>query len=545
MRKHMNRYFFMLLIMLILSASSNAFASSILAIVPAALTLGVSKTGTASMQYSVTNNTKHPVNQLIIDPAYQSNGHAAGISVAANACFNETLLPNASCTFDVLINGSGQPHQFNVRPRVCAYNGTVCSVPLAVDTLQVTVSPVPTVVSVTPSGDVAAANVNSVVLTFSQAMDATTLSNNTVSLTQSGVNTNLIGTCVPSSDKMVFTCSVNSTLVGSQLYIVTVSTAVRSTDGVPLASNSTTNFTTSSRFAYVANYNGQFVSICPITDPSTGALSNTCTSFASAGSSGVTVNPAGTILYITNANNCPNSTVTSCTINNTDGSLSGCSTTADASFCYPTAVAIHGNIAYVNNYGNNTVSNCTIQSNGSLTGCSVSTLPTIVGHNYGYDGVALNSSGTLLYVTQAQSSSGQPTAQNILACPVQNGAVVGASCVSYVEPSFNVTAGIALNSLNSILYVANSGNNVVSACILNADGSINTCNALTSSIFNTQQFGKTVLNAASTYIYVVNQNLNYVSLCQLNPDGTFTGSNYCSKQLATLGLSGPQGIALL
>jgi 6-phosphogluconolactonase (cycloisomerase 2 family) len=542
MRKHMNHYFYMVLIMLILSASSSAFANSVLAIVPAALTLGVSKTGTASMQYSVTNNTKHPVNQLIIDPAYLSNGNAAGISVAANACFNETLLPNASCTFDVLINGVGQPPQFELRPRVCAYNGAVCSVPLAVDILQVTLSPVPTVVSVTPSGDVAVASVNSVALTFSQAMDATTLSNNTVSLTQSGVNTNLIGTCVPSSDKMVFTCSINSTLVGSQLYIVTVSTAAKSTDGVPLASNYTTNFTTSSRFAYVANYNGQFVSICPITDPSTGALSNTCTSFASAGSSGVTVNPAGTILYITNANNCPNSTVTSCTISNTDGSLSNCSTTTDVSFCYPTAVAIHGNIAYVNNYGNNTVSNCTIQSNGSLTNCSVSPLPHIPGLGYGYDGVALNSSGTLLYVTQAQGTGPE---NNILACPIQNGAVVGTSCVSYIEPSFSSTAGIALNSLNSILYVANAGNQTVSACILNADGSINTCNALTASIFNSQQFGKVVLNAAGTYAYIVNQNQNYVSLCQLNPDGTFIGSNSCSQQLATLGLTGPQGIALL
>jgi 6-phosphogluconolactonase (cycloisomerase 2 family) len=504
MGKHKNHYFSLALTMLILLSSSSLFANSVLVIVPAALTLGVSKTGTASMKYSVTNNTKHPVNQLIIDSAYQSSGNAAGINVVTNECSNKTLLPNASCTFDVLINGAGQPHQFTLRPRVCAYDGAVCSVPPAVNALQVTVSPAPTVVSVTPSGDVVAAGVNSVTLTFSEAMYATTISNNTVGLTQSGINTNLIGICVPSSDKMLFTCSINTTLVGNQLYTVTVSTAVRSSDGVPLANNYTTSFTTSPQFAYVANYYGQYVSICPITDPSTGVLSNTCSSFASAGSSGVTVNPAGTILYITNANNCPNSNVTSCTISKLDGSLSNCSSFVDASFCYPTVVVIHGNMAYVNNYGNNTVSNCTIQPNGSLANCTVSYLPLIPGHGYGYDGIALNSSGTLLYVTQSQANDGGGPPQNILICSLQNGVVVGSSCVSHQDPSFQTTAGIALNSLNSILYVASSTNNTVSACRLNANGSINTCNAFTDSIFHLQQFGKAVLNAAGTYIYVNN-----------------------------------------
>jgi DNA-binding beta-propeller fold protein YncE len=201
-------------------------------------------------------------------------------------------------------------------------------------------------------------------------------------------------------------------------------------------------------------------------------------------------------------------------------------------------------MAYVNNYGSNTVSNCTIQLNGSLASCTVSSLPYIAGHGYGYDGIALNSSGTLLYVTQAQGSG--PTPQNILVCPLQNGVVVGSSCVSYQDPSFQTTAGIALNSLSSILYVASTtGSDTVSACSLNANGSINTCNALTDSIFHLQQFGKAVLNAAGTYIYVVNQNLKYVSLCQLNPDGTFVGGSSCSQQLATVGLNAPQGIALL
>jgi hypothetical protein len=68
MQKLVNQYLLFFLTMIFLVGSTEVFAQAVLNIVPELTTANLNLTGIATITFTVTNNTKHPIGQLTIDP---------------------------------------------------------------------------------------------------------------------------------------------------------------------------------------------------------------------------------------------------------------------------------------------------------------------------------------------------------------------------------------------------------------------------------------------------------------------------------------------
>ncbi|WP_051555253.1 glycosyl hydrolase family 18 protein [Legionella fairfieldensis] len=102
-------------------------AAAIMDIVPSSSSpIAIPQNGQTYLTYTVKNNTSKIINALSIDPNF---GNANGMFyVNNNQC--GLLTPGASCSFTVTIRGQNQPAYTALAPRVCAYNGTACSIPV-------------------------------------------------------------------------------------------------------------------------------------------------------------------------------------------------------------------------------------------------------------------------------------------------------------------------------------------------------------------------------------------------------------------------------
>jgi hypothetical protein len=220
------------------------------------------------------------------------------------------------------------------------------------------------------------------------------------------------------------------------------------------------------KFLYVTNNFNFFnlVTLCPInSDGSLAACSFTGSNINTA--QGITINPAGTFAYISNANN----TVTVCAINNVTGSLSGCATTGNG-FALPLQGSINpiNTFFYVPNETTFSVSYCAIsQVNGTLSTC-----------------------------TNVASS------------------LVG-----------SVTA-VTINSDNSTGFVT-INNGVIYACPINPDGTFGTCPIASQGVFEDPNSLNLAPNKTLAYVIdapVTSSVTEYrVSVCSVNENGQFFG----------------------
>jgi chitinase len=117
---------------------STGYAIPILSIVPSITSTTLKANSVTEVSYTVTNNAG-PMTGIIINPAYQTNGQPSGITLTNNTC--SSLGQGGICTFSLLISGANQPSTFEIRPRMCAFNGLVCSVPVETNILNVNVNP--------------------------------------------------------------------------------------------------------------------------------------------------------------------------------------------------------------------------------------------------------------------------------------------------------------------------------------------------------------------------------------------------------------------
>lgn len=83
--------------------------------------------GFTYLTYTAKNNTSRTLSTITIDPAYGVTNNSLKIFLTSNECGNVTLPPGGICSFAVSMQGINQTTQFNLMPRVCAYNGAVCS----------------------------------------------------------------------------------------------------------------------------------------------------------------------------------------------------------------------------------------------------------------------------------------------------------------------------------------------------------------------------------------------------------------------------------
>ena len=199
----------------------------------------------------------------------------------------------------------------------------------------------------------------------------------------------------------------------------------------------------SNGYAYITNSAGNNVNVCNI---SGGVLSSCATSGSSLSSPrGIAI--SNNYAYIPNNGN---NTLTACTVN--AGSLSGCATTGSG-FTGPYGITINNGYAYVTNNGVNTVSYCVVNS-GILSSCATT------GSGFTTPGAIVINNGFAYVVNPGPTNT-------VIQCTVNlNGTLTG--CVdSGAGAIFNNPFGIAIN--NGFAYVVNAnGGGSVTKCTVNA-----------------------------------------------------------------------------
>lgn len=121
-----------------------AHAQAVLEIVPTSNSpVALFNQGSISLNYFVKNNSGRTVNALSIDPKNGNSGQHLLISMNNNTCVNGILNPGAQCSFTLNLQSKGQAAQVALAPKVCAFKGAVCSIPVAAERVLVTVAALP------------------------------------------------------------------------------------------------------------------------------------------------------------------------------------------------------------------------------------------------------------------------------------------------------------------------------------------------------------------------------------------------------------------
>jgi hypothetical protein len=295
----MMKFFFKVILIAILSTPFSAQAKAVFNITPSLINITIPSGGSATVSYSVVNNTSKTVNQIGVNPAYQTNGNPAGITLQNDTCSGATLIPKATCAFTTFISGANQPSSFILRPRVCGYNGVVCSVPLGGNEVTVGVTAAPaapistgvSVTSVNPSNTSVAVTTNQIVINFNTAMNPSTLNSTSVSVVQNGTSTNLISSCTPSAGGTSFACFMNASLANNVQYNVTVNTQALATSGKALSPAFTTSFFTQALIAGDGTTHTYYVNSSNAVSISTSGGTFTPITFSSG-------SPTGTVILI-------------------------------------------------------------------------------------------------------------------------------------------------------------------------------------------------------------------------------------------------------
>lgn len=132
--RHIKKIAYFSLILSTCTVTTAYSGSTLFTITPSITNLNISSNGNSSVVYTITNNSTANATPSIT-AAYQSTGN--NLTIASNNC-NTSLSPYSSCTFRVLISGANQPDKFTITPRVCGFNGFICSIPSTAVTVTVT-----------------------------------------------------------------------------------------------------------------------------------------------------------------------------------------------------------------------------------------------------------------------------------------------------------------------------------------------------------------------------------------------------------------------
>ena len=394
-----------------LSAPSFATITKFLLVPTTPTVVTVPANRAALVQYTVTNQTKttRTLTMVPVQGITQVTGQTG-------YCSNPfTLGSQDSCLLTVSLDGSQMQSGVLNGPQVCkTINGTnqpdslLCSEPSKAYALSVTVTQ-------------AVPNTN-------QAVYVTNWNANSISLCSANASTGALENC-------------NITAMGGTL-----------SKPEAIAMNS------SATLLYVANIGGS-VSLCSI-NSQTGALSGCHTTGSGfSGPDGVVINSAGTQAYISNA---ANPEVSLCQISASTGELSSCRPTgsgfsvqsdiainptvnpepllggcvATSEFSGPEGVALNasGSHAYVTNNTDNTITLCSFDGDGVLTGCE-----TTGGTFTGFGNLAFNSTGRLAYVPSSRSS--------VSVCSVDQNTGGLSACVDSTGTGFSGPSGVLLVTL--------------------------------------------------------------------------------------------------
>ncbi|WP_115709447.1 Ig-like domain-containing protein [Legionella sainthelensi] len=277
-------------------------------------------------------------------------------------------------------------------------------------------------------------------------------------------------------------------------------------------------------------------------------LFNNCVESASVFSSpqGLAINSVGTFIYIANSVAGIANGITKCTV--TGGAFINCSQAASTGTQLlgfnPYGIALNDAVgnpnpkAYVTTSTHNNVLVCPINTgtnnldNCIDSGINFTTFPA-------YD-ISLNDAGTMAYVTS-------PNTNQVSLCMINSITGLFDSCTQ-LSSDWGSPLGIALQSSNLGLYVSSVGENLVSYCSLNSDGTVEYClNASPSPIAGVSFAGPIgiVVGKNNQVAYIansLNSVSNPISVCPIDADTQRFGA--CSSATSFV-INSPQFIALL
>jgi 6-phosphogluconolactonase (cycloisomerase 2 family) len=229
--------------------------------------------------------------------------------------------------------------------------------------------------------------------------------------------------------------------------------------------------------AYITNYFGGTVSICPLKND--GSL-DTCVATTAGNSIPATpdtivVNSTSTFAYISGA---LSNTIAICPLNN-DGSLNNCTTSnGNGTFNGATGLALSANnaVLYVANALANNISICPVNPDGSLSTCTVSSGNGTINEP---KGISLDARNHLAYIA---NQSTVPVTVSV--CPLNSNGTFGNLCtLSAGDATFDFSAGwsenLFMSSTKNYAYIPNNGNNTVSICSIASNGSLEVCSVAT------------------------------------------------------------------
>lgn len=290
------------------------------------------------------------------------------------------------------------------------------------------------------------------------------------------------------------------------------STAVTITASLDAIEGNTTLSIQSNWVAYITNFNNNTLSICPVSNTD-GSLETCSTSNGNdtfSGPMGISLSPDASMIYVANF---INSTISICPVNS-DASLGTCSASnAGNTLSFPDGIDLtsDGSLAYITNLGG-TLSICQVNADGSLQNCSsvneaLFPLP---------QAVTVNSEDTFVYVSDYNNG--------VVICSLDAEGLVSSCTASTGDGTFLTPQGLFFNEAESLAYVGNFTPNNVSICDVNSiDGSLTSCTTTTGN--DTFDFSvNTVVGLFAPnslpFMYVPNSGNDTVSICPINEDGS-------------------------
>jgi hypothetical protein len=254
---------------------------------------------------------------------------------------------------------------------------------------------------------------------------------------------------------------------------------------------------------------------------------------------GGTTPTALSTIYVTN-NDATAGTVLKCSLNATTGATENC-TTQQGTYQNPAGITVNGNYAYITNYGANTIQQCTIGSDGSLSSCADAGAAGLNGptdiqfkNNFAYivnnlgSKTVLNSDGT----TNTWVGS-------VSQCSVDASTGVLSNCHDLNVPI--TSAPVTIGFTDQYAFIVNNGDSSLNVCSLDATtGALSSCKKpITTGL--TSPYGVTV---NGSFLNIVNQGAantttgvvtaqSTISTCPISSDPAATTLNVvgtCTSQ---------------
>ena len=192
-----------------------------------------------------------------------------------------------------------------------------------------------------------------------------------------------------------------------------------------------------------------------------------------------------------------NKSVTKCTINDADGLFTDCATTG-SDYNKPKSIGVNDAYAYVTNYNDKTVTKCNVSvSDGALSSCTSTgsdfNKPEGIGMSNGY-----------VYVLNGSGDTVTKCGISLVDGALQNCASTGSD---YSKPK-----GIGIN--NSYAYITNYNNKTITKCdVSTSDGTLSNC-ASTGGSFNKPQG----IELNNGYAYIALNAQSTITQCTVSPD---------------------------